>query len=100
MPETIRGVLERIMFSNEENHFLIGDLRPEDKKATITVTGDTAPGDAFRLDQLADPDAFRDAVHKLRDEWVFNLGSSSEAGARAIAELARQADSRPARQPG
>lgn len=39
MPETIRGVLERIMFSNEENHFLIGDLRPEDKKATITVTG-------------------------------------------------------------
>ena len=43
MPETIRGVLERIMFSNEENHFLIGDLRPEDKKATITVTG-TMPG--------------------------------------------------------
>lgn len=39
MPETILGVLERIMFSNEENHFLIGDLRPEDKKATITVTG-------------------------------------------------------------
>lgn len=39
MPETIRGVLERIVFSNEENHFLIGDLRPEDKKATITVTG-------------------------------------------------------------
>ena len=39
MPETIRGVLERIMFSNEENHFLIGDLRPEDKKTTITVTG-------------------------------------------------------------
>ncbi len=39
MPEVIRGVLERIMFSNEENHFLIGDLRPEDKKATITVTG-------------------------------------------------------------
>jgi exodeoxyribonuclease V alpha subunit len=43
MPEVIRGVLERIMFSNEENHFLIGDLRPEDKKATITVTG-TMPG--------------------------------------------------------
>lgn len=39
MPETIRGVLERIMFSNEENHFLIGDLRPDDKKTTITVTG-------------------------------------------------------------
>ena len=43
MSEIIRGVLERIMFSNEENHFLIGDLRPEDKKATITVTG-TMPG--------------------------------------------------------
>jgi exodeoxyribonuclease V alpha subunit len=39
MPETICGVLERILFSNEENHFLIGDLRPDDKKATITVTG-------------------------------------------------------------
>ena len=43
MPESICGVLERIMFSNEENHFLIGDLRPEDKKTTITVTG-TLPG--------------------------------------------------------
>ncbi len=39
MPKTIRGVLERILFSNEENHFLIGDLRPDDKQATITITG-------------------------------------------------------------
>lgn len=39
MPTTMRGVLERIMFSNEENHFLIGELRPDDKSRTITITG-------------------------------------------------------------
>jgi hypothetical protein len=49
---------------------------------------------------LADPAAFRAGVAQLRDEWVFNLGSSSAAGARAIAELARQSDSRPDTQHG
>jgi hypothetical protein len=49
---------------------------------------------------LADPAAFRAGVAQLRDEWVFNLGSSSAAGARALAELARQSDSRPATQHG
>ena len=49
---------------------------------------------------LADPDAFRQSVKQLREEWVFNLGDSSAAGARAIAELARQSDSRPATQHG
>jgi YidC/Oxa1 family membrane protein insertase len=45
---------------------------------------------------LANPEAFRDGIGQLRAEWVFNLGNSSAAGARAIAELAKQADSRPA----
>ncbi|MBH54542.1 MAG: ATP-dependent RecD-like DNA helicase [Opitutaceae bacterium] len=39
MPTTMRGVLERIVFSNEENHFLIGELRPDEKSTTITITG-------------------------------------------------------------
>ena len=49
---------------------------------------------------LADPEAFRHGVQSLRNEWVFNLGNSSAAGARAIAELARQSDSRPATEHG
>ena len=39
MSETIRGVLERILFSNEENYYLVGDMRPEGEKATLTITG-------------------------------------------------------------
>jgi YidC/Oxa1 family membrane protein insertase len=44
---------------------------------------------------LENPAAFRESVAKLREEWVFNLGSSAQAGAKAIAELAAQADARP-----
>lgn len=51
------------------------------------------PGEIKRL--LADPAAFRANVAQLRSEWVFNLGDSAAAGARAIAELAREADARP-----
>lgn len=39
MPQTIRGVLERILFSNEENYYLVGDLRPEGEPSTLTITG-------------------------------------------------------------
>jgi len=41
---------------------------------------------------LDDPEGFRANVSQLRDEWVFNLGSSVEAAAAAISELARQSD--------
>ena len=38
--EQITGVLEKIVYSNEENHYLIGHLRPEGKQTTsITVAG-------------------------------------------------------------
>jgi len=37
--ESYTGVLERIIFSNEENHFLIGELRADSKSAPITITG-------------------------------------------------------------
>ena len=33
------GVLERIIFFNEENHFCIAELRPDRQKAQVTVTG-------------------------------------------------------------
>ena len=44
---------------------------------------------------LQNPAAFRANVAQIRNDWVFNLGNSAAAGAQAIAELARQADSRP-----
>jgi len=37
--ESYTGVLERIIFSNEENQFLIGELRADSKSAPITITG-------------------------------------------------------------
>lgn len=37
---------------------------------------------------LADPARFRRQVRQLRDEWVFNLGTSSRAAADAVARIA------------
>jgi YidC/Oxa1 family membrane protein insertase len=37
---------------------------------------------------LADPEQFRRDVQQLRDEWVFNVGSSSAAAADAVARIA------------
>ena len=55
-----------------------------------------APAVIRRL--LADPGAFRAAVHKLRDESVFNLGCSTEAAATALAAIADEvADARGAK---
>ncbi len=39
MADTLKGVLERILFSNPENHFTIGELRPESASRNVTVTG-------------------------------------------------------------
>jgi hypothetical protein len=47
------------------------------------------------LELLAEPEAFRANVGKLRDEWVFNLGHSAEAAAKALAQLAQESDQRP-----
>jgi len=47
------------------------------------------------LELLAEPEAFQANVGKLRDEWVFNLGHSAEAAAKALAQLARESDQRP-----
>ena len=41
--EHLEGVLERILFSNHENHYCIGELRLEDASQTVTITG-TLPG--------------------------------------------------------
>lgn len=37
--DSLRGVLERIRYSNEEDGYLIADLRPEESKETVTVVG-------------------------------------------------------------
>ncbi|MGJ3243386.1 MAG: SF1B family DNA helicase RecD2 [Opitutales bacterium] len=37
--ETLTGVLERVLFFNEENQFCIGELRAESLKRTVVVTG-------------------------------------------------------------
>jgi YidC/Oxa1 family membrane protein insertase len=57
----------------------IGALLPRDRLAD-------APATIRAL--LADPDAFRQNVRRLRDESVNNLGSSSQAAADAVARIA------------
>ncbi len=37
--ESVRGVLERIIFFNEENHYCIAELRDDNESRSITVTG-------------------------------------------------------------
>ena len=41
MPESLKGVLERIIFLNEENHYTIAELRPETSRhvARLTASG-------------------------------------------------------------
>jgi len=36
---TLTGVLERIIFFNEENHYTIAELKPEKGTETVTITG-------------------------------------------------------------
>jgi hypothetical protein len=55
-----------------------------------------APREVERAPELirelvANPDEFRDGVRRVRDDSVFNLGSSTEAGAAAILQVVRQA---------
>ncbi|HKB89140.1 MAG TPA: AAA family ATPase, partial [Opitutaceae bacterium] len=50
-PDTLTGVLERIIFFNEENHYTIAELRPDapkgpKKPAPAITEGDPAPSDA------------------------------------------------------
>ena len=37
--ETLKGVLERIKYSNDEDGYLIADLRPENAKDSVTIVG-------------------------------------------------------------
>lgn len=39
LTEKLTGVLERIVFFNEENHYCIGEFRPTESKETTTITG-------------------------------------------------------------
>ncbi|WP_309400312.1 SF1B family DNA helicase RecD2 [Cerasicoccus maritimus] len=39
MPDTLTGVLDRIVFHNEENHFTIGEVKASDHRGPITVLG-------------------------------------------------------------
>lgn len=41
--ETLGGVLERIIFFNEENHYCIAEFRPGDGSSKVTIVG-TLPG--------------------------------------------------------
>lgn len=38
-PATLHGVLERIVFLNEENHYTIAEFRPDDGSAKVTIVG-------------------------------------------------------------
>jgi exodeoxyribonuclease V alpha subunit len=37
--DSLTGVLERIIFFNEENHYTIADFRPDDGETKVTITG-------------------------------------------------------------
>ncbi|WP_269537972.1 SF1B family DNA helicase RecD2 [Cerasicoccus fimbriatus] len=39
MADTLTGVLDRIVFHNEENHFIIGEVKAKDHRGAITVLG-------------------------------------------------------------
>ncbi len=36
---SLRGVLERIIFSNAETQFCVGELRPDKQRSSVTITG-------------------------------------------------------------
>jgi len=44
---------------------------------------------------LQEPDVFRANVASLREDWVFNFGTSPSAAAAAIVQLAEESDKRP-----
>lgn len=39
MPDTLQGVLDRIVFHNEENHYTIGELKADGHRGGVTVVG-------------------------------------------------------------
>ncbi|MCC7518947.1 MAG: AAA family ATPase [Verrucomicrobiae bacterium] len=50
--EQIQGSLERIVYSNEENHYTVGQLLPENERKTVTITGNLPAvqcGETLRL---------------------------------------------------
>jgi hypothetical protein len=67
-----------------------------DKIGAIVAPDRLAEAPAKILELLAEPEAFQANVGKLRDEWVFNLGHSAAAAAKAIAQLALESDQRSA----
>ena len=38
-PDTLTGTLERIVFANEENHYTIGEFRPNGQRQPVTIAG-------------------------------------------------------------
>ncbi|MFZ2640796.1 MAG: ATP-dependent RecD-like DNA helicase [Verrucomicrobiia bacterium] len=40
--ETITGTLERILYANEENHYTVASLQPENSREPVTVVGNLA----------------------------------------------------------
>ncbi|MBI5396937.1 MAG: ATP-dependent RecD-like DNA helicase [Verrucomicrobia bacterium] len=40
--ETLTGTLERIVYVNEENHYTVAQLQPEDRREPVTVVGNLA----------------------------------------------------------
>ncbi|MBM3891047.1 MAG: ATP-dependent RecD-like DNA helicase, partial [Verrucomicrobia bacterium] len=40
--ETMTGTLERILYANEENHYVVAVLQPEDRSQPVTIVGNLA----------------------------------------------------------
>ncbi len=48
---------------------------------------------------VGSPDAFRESMQRIRNEWLFNVGHSPEAGAKAIQQMLELAKAKKAAQP-
>jgi YidC/Oxa1 family membrane protein insertase len=68
-----------------------------DKIGAILAPDRIEAAPALIRDLLSQPDVFRQQVRQLREQWVFNPGTSTVAGARALVTVADQvADARAA----
>ncbi len=64
------------------------EMQVRDKLGRLLAPDALADAPQVIRELVAAPEAFRREVQALRDEWVFNLGSSAAAGADAVKAIA------------
>ena len=73
---TLTGVLERIIFLNEENHYTIAEFRPDEKSALPSpATSAASPPTASPLPVRREPDTASPPAAKSRPDLVTIVGA-------------------------